>query len=106
MNIFRTLRPGIFLLGGCMVLDVGAAHAAEMWLQCAGTLVTAADGRNDSKPAHDVYAYNDESRHFFKYSEIRKALIPVFTTDYSPKADQVGESRRRELRRRRVGGDP
>ena len=67
------------------VMTASAALAAEAWVQCDGVIATTgADGKpsGETKPAKDVYVYNDETKHFFRYSETRKALDLVFVTDY------------------------
>lgn len=69
------------------VMTASAAAAAETWVQCDGVIAAAgADGKpaGENKPAKDVYVYNDETKHFFRYSETRKALDLVFVTDYGP----------------------
>jgi hypothetical protein len=66
-----------------------AALAAESWLQCDGTIVTSGsvDGKanTENKSARDIYAFNDDTKRLFKYSDTRKTLDTVFVNDYGPK---------------------
>ncbi|MHB1207875.1 MAG: hypothetical protein ACYCZX_20085 [Rhodospirillaceae bacterium] len=67
------------------VMTASPAAAAETWVQCDGAITaTGADGQaaGESKPAKDVYVYDDETKHFFRYSDTRKALDLVFVTEY------------------------
>ncbi len=72
----------VFLL---VLTSMGAVSAAETWLQCEGAITTVgADNKpvGESKSAKDVYAYDDTTRHLFRYSEARKVLDLVFVEDY------------------------
>src|SRR5689334_22030770 len=81
------MRAGFCVTLAAMVMSATAAAAAETWLQCEGTVATAGgDGKaGESKPAKDVYAYDDDTRHLFRYSDTRKSLDLVFTNGYGPK---------------------
>jgi len=54
-------------------------HAAS-WIDCTGQMVTTTAGKPDQQtsPAHDIYALNDDTKTLHKYSESRK------TTDTEP----------------------
>jgi hypothetical protein len=72
-----------------LVLGASAAvaaplRAAETWIQCDGTVITSG-ATQESKPVHEVYVYDDDTRHLFKYSDSRKSLDAVFVTNYAPR---------------------
>ena len=81
--VFKTVA-GIILASAALVFST-AASGAETWLQCEGAVATTDAGNKtmgESAPAKDVFAYNDETKHLFRYAEARKTLDLVFVTDY------------------------
>jgi len=69
------------LLGGVLAL-AAPASAAETWLLCEGTVT---GGEGGPAPVKETYAYNDDTKFLYKYSEKRKSLDPVLVRVYDAK---------------------
>lgn len=79
-------------------LLVSTAHssiaAPKDWIACEGTKVTTAtkDGKPDTQtePAQDVFALDDDTKNFFRYSESRKTTDVEPVTVYTPQEIRWG----------------
>lgn len=87
----------ISCLAGLLVgaLSAGPALAAESWIDCNGQKVTTGtmDGKpvNETKPAHDIYSFDDGTKYLYKYSEERKVSDPEPVTVFSPQEIKWGD---------------
>ncbi len=70
------------------VANTASAYTPK-WLECDGEAVTTttANGKSETttKPAKDIYVYDDDSKNFYKFSEKRKTHDVEPVTSYTDK---------------------
>jgi len=71
-----------------LMLMPGFARAAETWISCTGTVVTQPIRKDTPAPppapSTHIFAYNDETRVLFEYSNERKSLASLPVSRYTP----------------------
>jgi hypothetical protein len=83
MKMF-TRYSGLLCVG--MLCTAAPAMAADVWLSCEGSVVTAKGKDSTKAAATDIYAYNDDVRALYRYSMTNKRLNIIPTSSYDAKA--------------------